>query len=229
MTASLAVVRVESPLYRLARRPNPWAWPAWSFAGEDGTFGNRYDDPLGQYRVLYASGQRRGAFVETLARFRPDPAVLAALSEIEDADDDRSVGTTAGVVPMEWLTARCLGVARHAGAFCEIAHSESLAHLRTALADRLLHYGLEDLDAGDVRRRAPRALSQELSGYVFEQGRDERCPPLCGIRYRSRLGDDLQNWALFEGCEPADAGHEDISPDDPDLQGALETPGLRLG
>jgi hypothetical protein len=37
---------------------------------EDGTFGNRYDDPRGEYRVLYATSQRVGAFIETLARYR---------------------------------------------------------------------------------------------------------------------------------------------------------------
>ena len=49
---------VESPpetLFRLARRPDPWAWPDWSYADPGGTFGNRYDDPDGRYRVLYAA------------------------------------------------------------------------------------------------------------------------------------------------------------------------------
>jgi hypothetical protein len=39
--------------------------------------------------------------------------------------------------------------------FADIAHSESVAHLREHLAARLLHYGLDDLDAGDLRRRVP--------------------------------------------------------------------------
>jgi hypothetical protein len=50
------------------------------YAGPDGTFGNRYDDPEASYRVLYASSHRVGAFVETLARFRPE---LEALAELE--------------------------------------------------------------------------------------------------------------------------------------------------
>jgi hypothetical protein len=44
--------------------------PDWASAEPDGTFGNRFDDPDATYRVLYASSQRLGCFVETLARFQ---------------------------------------------------------------------------------------------------------------------------------------------------------------
>lgn len=30
-------------VYRLSRRPDPWAWPDWSYADADGTFVNRFD------------------------------------------------------------------------------------------------------------------------------------------------------------------------------------------
>src|ERR671922_1914170 len=83
MSGGLASVEPDGPLYRLGRLPDPWAWPDWSYAGPDGTFGNRYDDPEASYRVLYASSQRIGAFLETLARFRPDLEVLAELERIE--------------------------------------------------------------------------------------------------------------------------------------------------
>ena len=69
MSDGLASVEPDGPLHRLGRMPDPWAWPDWSYAGPDGTFGNRYDDPEASYRVLYASSQRIGAFLETLARF----------------------------------------------------------------------------------------------------------------------------------------------------------------
>ena len=70
---------MKSPgvIYRLGRRPDPWAPPDWASAGPDGAFGNRFDDPDATYRVLYASSQRLGCFVETLARFRIDPTLLA--------------------------------------------------------------------------------------------------------------------------------------------------------
>jgi hypothetical protein len=58
------------PIYRVGWRPDPWAPPDWVYATRQGIFGGRYDDPEGQYRVLYANSSRHGCFIETLARFR---------------------------------------------------------------------------------------------------------------------------------------------------------------
>ncbi len=60
MSNELAAVEPDEPLYRVARRPDPWAWPDWSYAGPDGTFGNRYDDPEASYRVLRIVATGRG-------------------------------------------------------------------------------------------------------------------------------------------------------------------------
>jgi len=70
MSCELEAAQPEGVLYRLGRQPDPWAWPDWTYAGELGTFDNRYDDPRGEYRVLYASSERLARFLETLARFR---------------------------------------------------------------------------------------------------------------------------------------------------------------
>jgi hypothetical protein len=53
-------------------------------------------------------------------------------------------------------------------------------------------------------------------------------PAYAGIRYGSRLGDDLTNWAIFEPNEPVDREQEEIQPDDPDLVRVLEDYGLAL-
>lgn len=79
-------------IYRLGRKPDPWAPPDWVWADLDGTFGNRYDDPQSTYRVLYASSQRLGCFLETLARFRVDPKLAAELAEIQGEDDFQPLG-----------------------------------------------------------------------------------------------------------------------------------------
>jgi hypothetical protein len=184
------------------------------------------DDPAGEYRVLYASSERVSTFLETLARYRTDPALVAAFQEMADDDQeaDRYPTIPPGVVPMHWCESRRIGTARHDGPFADIGQSSSVAHLRAMLASRLVHYGLEDLDVGELRRRSARALTQEISRYVFERGvNGER---LLGIRYLSRLGDDIENWAIFEGSEPYDNASEEISRDDPDLVRALEMLGL---
>jgi hypothetical protein len=61
-------------LYRIGRRPDPLAWPPWEYVGS-----GRFDDAAGEFRMLYATVQRRAGFVETLARFRPSLGALAAL------------------------------------------------------------------------------------------------------------------------------------------------------
>jgi hypothetical protein len=80
-------LKASGVIYRLGRKPDPWSPPDWASAGPDATFGNRFDDPDATYRVLYASSQRLGCFVETLARFRVDPKLLAELAQIEGEDD----------------------------------------------------------------------------------------------------------------------------------------------
>jgi len=80
--------RPPKPLFRVGRDDDAWAVPDWAYAKEDRTFGNRFDDPAGVYRVLYASSQRLGCFIETLARFRVDVSFVADLALMENGEDD---------------------------------------------------------------------------------------------------------------------------------------------
>lgn len=179
MSCDLETVTTAGPVFRLARAPDPWAWPDWSQAGLDGTFGNRWDDPLGSYRVLYASATRFGALLETLAPFRPDLEVVAGLREIEGDDEPVAAGT----VPREWFENRVMGVAELVGAYADIGAAASLSVLRSHLADRGVHHGLLDIDAAAIRLTAPRRFTQEVSRLVYEC-RTEGVEPLAGIRYR---------------------------------------------
>jgi hypothetical protein len=178
--------------------------------------------------VIYASSEREATFRESLARYRADPAILAA--QISGADDeDAPVTIPAGVIPAGWLSRRRMGTAELVGTFCDVGHTDSLAHLRRHLASRLLHYGLDDLDAGDIRTRAPRRLTQEISRYVFLQTSAGDAPAFAGIRYGSRLGDNLTNWAIFEPNEPhVIESAAEIDRDDPDLQATLDAYDLAL-
>ena len=225
MSNEFASVEPDGPLYRVARQPAPWAWPDWSTQGPDGTFGNRYDDLEASYRVLYAASQRVGAFVETLARFRPDLEVLAELEQIE-GDDEPPAG-----VPRTWLGTRMVGEATAQGRFANVGDARTLATLRTALAASAIHFGLGEIDAATIRLGAPRQFTQTVSRFVYEQ-RDEE-GSFAGIRYGSRLGDQFVNWAIFEPPPDAPSPFLSISSapveaDDPDLRAALDVLGLSL-
>ena len=232
MAAGLHAISPGGRLYRIGRAPDPWAWPDWANAALDGTFGNRWDDPESAYRVLYAASDRLGAFVEVLARFRPDPHVIKELQEIE-GEDGRFLAP--GALDVRWLERRRLGEAEIQGRFADVGHSESLAEIRRDLAGRVVHYRLPDLDAATIRLTAPRRFTQEISRYVYEQTARGGRRAFDGIAYLSRLGDEFRCWAIFEpATEEAfrslarspRAG--EIRPDDPDLLRALEIHGIAL-
>jgi hypothetical protein len=200
-------------VFRLGRQPDPWAAPDWAYAGEDRTFGSRFDDPSGTYRVLYASSSRLGCFLETLARFRVDVALQATLAEISGPDDYVPLG----VVPREWRDGRATGTADAAGAFAAIGTSESLATLRVALATTVVELRLGDVDASAIRISVPRTFTQAISRYVYDTGRFD------GVCYRSRYGDDVENWAIFEpftAIRPH-ASPQPVEINDPDFVAAL--------
>jgi hypothetical protein len=56
----------------------------------------------------------------------------------------------------------------------------------------------DELDAAAIRRARSRAFTHELSRLVFECADDVGVPQFVGIAYRSRLGDEFENWAIFE-------------------------------
>ncbi len=204
-------------IYRLGRSPAPWAAPDWAWAGRDGTFNNRFDDPLAFYRVLYASSQRLGCFLETLARFRLDLKLIAEFAEIQGEDDHVPLGE----VPVEWLENRMMGSASADGEYADICSSDWISRLRVLLWVDLLRFGIEDLDASILQKTAPRILTQSVSRIVFNDG-------LAGIRYLSRHGHDIENWALFEPFQINVLETEPIRQDDPDLQHALQLHSLKF-
>lgn len=205
-------------VYRIGRRPDPWAYPDWSRANADGTFGNRFDDPDGQYRVLYASSARLGCFLETLARYRPDMSVYAELAEIEGEDDF----IPAGVVPREWFANRVMGAAEAHGSFADIGASEWISIARQRLAPLLMSLGIPDFDASVLQCSGPRRLTQSVSRFIYKQG-------FSGIRYLSKYGHDIENWAIFEPAELTLIKQEAIRTDDLDLLEAFRIFHLTAG
>jgi len=210
-------LKPSGAIYRLGRRPDPWAAPDWASAGPDGTFGNRFDDPDATYRVLYASSQRLGCFLETLARFRIDPKLLAELAEIEGEDDHFPLGE----VPVEWVEKRIMGVATANGEYADVCSSEWIGRLRKLLAAHLEKFGVDDVDASILQKSAPRILTQFVSRIVFSAG-------FAGIYYLSKYGHDIENWALFEPFQINVKAPERIRRDDRDLQRALQLHSLKF-
>jgi hypothetical protein len=122
-----------------------------------------------------------------------------------------------------------VGAAAISGEYAYIGHSESLVFIRSSMTPQLRQYGLADLDAATIRLSTPRRLTQEISRIVRE-ATTAADSQFAGIRYGSRLGDELDNWAVFE-FNPASidvSAGERIESDDPDLARAVQLLGIEL-
>ena len=229
------LVEVPPPragIYRLARGPaDPFALPDWDRVGQDGTFGNRFDDPAElagvgtdeRFRTLYCATRRITAFGETLARFRPDPTLIAKLALVDDDEPIEAALSGAvdpefprhGLIPNDWIGRRRIG---HAlidpdNRFVDLGAAESLAHLNTELRSWLRLWGLKEVDLSTVTSQH-RVLTQFAARHIYTL-------EYAGIRYVSRLDSSWECWALFEGrfnYQPGSPGFSpSLTPDDPDL------------
>jgi hypothetical protein len=203
-------------IWRVGRAPNPFAWnrPDPVDTGDPGC-GNRFDSFHGDYAVVYFGTSPEACFAETLARFRPSPA-LASLVADEWA---RNHWIRPGNVPADWRDSRILvrAVVPNALPFVDVADADSLEAFRTAprIAQWLTAFGVGDLDLAALvgsDRRVTRLISQwahdEESDDGFSYG---------GIRYISRLGAGYECWAVFEGSPIAELERRPILSQDADL------------
>lgn len=149
-------------LYRVGRCPDPLAWPPWEHVGS-----GRFDDPASEFRVLYATVQRRTAFLEILARFRPSLDVLAALQAVENTNEPIPTPR----VPADWYHARAVGRLRLATRqrCLDLRSFETREALRHELAQMVLDLGLEDLDLSGVVG-PKRQLTQAIARWVYDYG-----------------------------------------------------------
>jgi RES domain len=181
--------------------------------GADKTFGNRFDDPDGEYRVLYAASDRLTCFIECLACFRPDLELLSALSEIAGPNESARLNVR------DWAKSRAMGSAQVDGAFADIYTSEWLSMLRKKLASQTMALGIREFDLSALQAPRPRRLTQLASRIVYSRG-------LNGVFYCSRFGRELENWALFEPWTLRGSKSSPIAVDDGELVEATRRLGI---
>jgi hypothetical protein len=233
------ITTVSPPLaqiYRIARRGgDPFAPPPWEMAGEDGTFGNRFDDPGAdrgyipsqRFRILYCASTAIGAFGETLARFRPSIALLARLRAIEDEEplEVQLLGTRhpfdsrTAFIPADWRLRRLLAptVLDADLRFADLAALPTHQYLRQVMAADLAELALPDLDFSTVSGPR-RVLTQRCARHIYDLRNDAGAGLFAGVRYLSRLNPDWECWAIFADRMVHTPGFAaTISPDNPDL------------
>jgi hypothetical protein len=157
-------------LYRIGRPPDPLAWPPHAVIGQE-----RFDDPLRQYRVLYAATPRAGCFAETLAAFRPSLASLAAERAVLNATEP----PRSAYVPATWWRNRLVGTfTLGGGRWLDLRALATFHVLRDAFAELAHSLGLADVDlsaatgriaiAGDDSRLPRRSRAGRTSVTIKE-------------------------------------------------------------
>lgn len=216
-------------VWRVGYVPNPWEWTRWEFAFDAGRFNGRWDDQNAEFRTLYSCESLLGCFLELLASLRP---LDVAFDELDAIDDDadavaRYPDPERGAVGMEWLSGRLYGRGEQTGTYAEVTHSMAISYLVDAGVFDRLGIPAQAVDASLLKDAAKRDVTRSVARYLYDlivvparRGTVETSHPLVdGIAFRSRMGDELRMWAVFErGTDPVS---EKISPDG-DFQPIIE-------
>lgn len=212
----------------MGRSPDPIEFPDPPKADEldHSRAGNRFDSPTENFRVCYFATDLEACFGETLARFRPDPALIAA------ADEEGFM--PAGEVPADWRNQRIAVQVEFVPSerlpelrFLDVEALSTRRELRTELASLLAFYGYEDLDVPTVRG-GDRRITRWIAKWAFEQRDADDLPIFAGIRYLSRLNTDWECWAVFHDVEIREITREPIERENPALEAIASHFDLRV-
>ncbi len=232
------VERVDpGEVWRIGYAPDPWAWTDWAYS-RGGRFDGRWDAPAGEYRTVYAGSSYFACLVEVLARFRPDPELVAEKSEILEDELDAVMYPTveAGTVDPAWFAVRRVAQAQLGGAYCDVSESSTIAALRHNFAEvAISEFRLADFDASALLNSGPRELTQRVGRFIYELPRNTGVP-FDGVRFLSRHGADLELWAIFERSNDETHSRQlsaisvaEIDPADPSVVRALRLHSLAVG
>lgn len=212
-----------SGVWRIARGQDPLAWPPPS-TPESPRTGNRFDSPDATFSVLYFGTTLQACFGETLARFRPTPA-LADL--VRDEWDDMGV-MAAGQLAADWRHRRsAVRADMPADArFLDVDNGRTLDALRDDLLPALVTFGFKDLDLGMVRG-PDRRVTRLLAAWAYQALNTDGVHRFAGIRYRSRLDNGWECWAVFDRTPVRALQLKAIAVDDPDLKAITRRWGIR--
>ena len=183
---------------------------------------NRFDDPRGTFLMRYTAANLRGCLVETMARFRPNPAADALLAAVEfvGADDEPESQTAQAVE--DWLAVQRVGqitLVTPQPLLIDIEAADLLVDLdmyplvREAIENSPLRDGdaVVHLDAGIIRLGGDvgRPITQAVSRALHELH-----PEVDGIAYWSRIDPSERCWAIY-GHVPVDVSITELSVESP--------------
>ena len=228
---------LDRRVWRVGFSPQPWEWSDWRWAGADGRFNGRWD-PLdhGLYRTVYAGESLLACLVELLAPHRPDRYLLEDMDKIVEDDEDAQNHPTVSPGELDlnqWLAGRVAASAHLVGRFVDITAAETVLSLHPRFKGRALAYNLKDFDAAALKSAEQRLLTQEVSQYLWTLKNLDGTDFCDGIQFRSRHGDDLLLWAIYErdtdnqiSSHVSDIQFAELTTETPELRKAMALLGL---
>lgn len=223
-------------VWRVGYAPDPWEWTRWQYASDEGRFNGRWDDQDAKFRTLYTSESLLGCFLELLAAERPNDIAYAELADIDDDDNatEHYPDPVYGAIGLSWLERRLYAHGTQTGTYAEVTHSQALPAMVDAGVFARLGIAPREVDVSLLKDPKQRDLTRSIARWLYElQDPATLQPAVDGIAFRSRMGDDVRLWAVFERGESSISEH--ISPDgealhvtedNPDLQEAFALLGL---
>ena len=224
--AEVATVEAPETLRRVARLDTPTRWSEISpVDASSSRSGNRYDVLGGG--VLYCASETFTCYAETLARFRPSPAMRDLLSG-HDRDEEHFM--VVGGVPRDWRLRRRVFELRLSTPlpFLDIEDMGTLTVLEREMSSVLVSLGYEgNVDIADVRNK-DRQLSRSIARWAYVAQSDLGEPLYSGIRYLSRVDPTGECWAVFDGTEVDVVAEHVIDATDQDLLRLVQAWDVRL-
>lgn len=232
----LEVTDGTSRVWRVGFRPDPWAWTDWLYANDAGRFNGRWDDQSSEFRTLYTGESLLACLLEVLAHFRPDPATDAALDEIEDEEGEVELhpDASSGTVGYLWLEKRFGGSADQSGSYCFVTHTESISAIQAGFPFAKFKLKPVLLDASVLKDADQRDLTRSIARWIFDLRDDQQNDLVDGIEFRSRFGDEVRMWAVFERAADGETSAHltdqevfALHPETPEVTEAFRLHGLR--
>lgn len=223
-------------VWRVGFEPDVWAWAPWQYATDEGRFNGRWDDQAATFRTLYTADSLLGCFLELLAPQRPNDVAFDEIFAIDDDADESHLYSDPerGALDLSWLNGRLFGSAVQTGRYAEVTMAEALGFLDGAGVFARLGIPPRAVDAALLKEAAKRDITRTVARFLFDLRAPHSATPLVnGVAFRSRMGDDIRMWAVFErGEEPVSefispaGGHQPVTAEQADLVLALRLLGL---
>lgn len=199
------IKRLDEVLFRIA----PAERPLWEGTARPG----RFSDPFERFNTLHLTSLGTSAYIDALARWRPDPHLAALMTD--------EVGSHLSVVPKDVLARYNVGSARIRARVVDLREPDVVDQL-----DRLVRSPVGRVTLGDLVT-GPLRLSQEVTRRLFDAGGDSG-PRVDGVLYPSKFVSGAHNVAVWHVPELVVIEEGPVRPDDPALAEALHILGLRV-